>query len=41
MKRLIINGDDYGYNPEKSEGILKAHTEGILTSTTLMVNIVS
>lgn len=41
MKRVIINGDDYGYTPEKSEGILRAHKEGILTSTTVMVNIVS
>lgn len=41
MKRLIVNGDDYGYTPEKSEGILKAHREGILTSTTVMVNLVS
>lgn len=41
MKRLIINGDDYGYTSEKSEGILKAHKEGMLTSTTVMINIVS
>lgn len=41
MKRLIINGDDYGYTPEQSEGILKAHREGILTSTTVMINMVS
>ncbi len=41
MKRLIINGDDYGYTPEKSEGILKTHEEGILTSTTVMINIAS
>ena len=41
MKRVIINGDDYGYTPEKNEGILKAHRDGILTSTTVMVNMVS
>lgn len=41
MKRVIINGDDYGYTTEKSEGILKAHKEGILTSTTVMINYIS
>lgn len=41
MKRVIINGDDYGYTEEKSEGILKAYKEGVLTSTTVMVNMVS
>lgn len=41
MKRIIINGDDYGYTPEKSKGILRAHKEGILTSTTVMINMVS
>jgi len=41
MKRVIINGDDYGYTSEKNEGILKSHKEGILTSTTVMTNIIS
>lgn len=41
MKFAIINGDDYGYTAEKSEGILKAHKEGILTSTTVMINYIS
>ncbi|OHB71229.1 MAG: hypothetical protein A2W23_09370 [Planctomycetes bacterium RBG_16_43_13] len=41
MKYVIINGDDYGYTDEKNEGILKAHSNGILTSTTVMVNMVT
>lgn len=35
---LIVNADDFGLSPGVSEGIIKAHTEGILTSTTFMVN---
>lgn len=39
MKRfLIINADDYGLTEGVSRGILRAHREGILTSTTFMVN---
>jgi predicted glycoside hydrolase/deacetylase ChbG (UPF0249 family) len=37
-KRLIINADDYGRSPGVSRGILQAHREGIVTSTTVMVN---
>lgn len=40
-KRIIVNGDDYGYTPEKCSGILKAHRDGILTSTTVMINTVT
>ena len=39
MKRLIINSDDYGRTPEISRGIREAHTRGIVTSTTCMMNI--
>jgi predicted glycoside hydrolase/deacetylase ChbG (UPF0249 family) len=37
-KRLIINADDLGYDPEVSRGILKAMREGLVSSTTMMVN---
>jgi predicted glycoside hydrolase/deacetylase ChbG (UPF0249 family) len=38
QKRLIVNADDYGRTPGVSRGILQAHREGIVTSTTVMVN---
>ena len=37
-KKLIINADDYGRAPGVSRGILQAHREGIVTSTTVMIN---
>ncbi len=37
-KRLIVNADDLGYSVGVNEGILKAHSGGIVTSTSLMVN---
>ncbi|HET6371548.1 MAG TPA: ChbG/HpnK family deacetylase, partial [Nitrospiria bacterium] len=36
--RLILNGDDFGMSREVNAGILLAHTEGLLTSASLMVN---
>jgi len=39
MKRLIINSDDYGRTPEISRGIREAHSRGVVTSTTCMMNI--
>jgi len=36
MRKIIINADDYGLTPSVSKGILKAHLNGILTSTTAM-----
>lgn len=36
MKRLIINADDFGFTADVNAGIVQAHREGILTSTTLM-----
>lgn len=36
MRQLIINADDFGFTENVSRGILHAHHEGILTSTTLM-----
>lgn len=37
-KRLVINADDFGFTRDVNEGIVEAHTEGILSSTTLMAN---
>ncbi len=36
MKQLILNADDFGLTRGVNEGIVRAHLEGILTSTTLM-----
>jgi chitin disaccharide deacetylase len=38
LKRLIINADDFGFTKDVNAGIIQAHREGILTSTTLMAN---
>jgi predicted glycoside hydrolase/deacetylase ChbG (UPF0249 family) len=38
LKRLIINADDFGFTRDVSAGIVHAHREGVLTSTTLMAN---
>ena len=38
MKRLIINADDFGFTPDVNAGIVHAHRNGVLTSTTLMAN---
>jgi chitin disaccharide deacetylase len=38
LKRLIINADDFGFTPDVNAGIIHAHREGVLTSTTLMAN---
>ena len=37
MTRLIINADDFGMSEGITLGILKAHRDGVLRSTTLMV----
>jgi chitin disaccharide deacetylase len=38
LKRLIINADDFGFTHDVNAGIVHAHQEGVLTSTTLMAN---
>lgn len=38
MKRLIVNGDDFGFTIGVNTGIQRAFTEGVLTSATLMAN---
>ncbi len=36
-KCLIVNADDYGFTPGVSEGIRRAHLQGIVTSTSVMM----
>jgi predicted glycoside hydrolase/deacetylase ChbG (UPF0249 family) len=38
-RRLVINADDLGYDPAVSEGIVLAMRSGVVTSSTLMVNL--
>lgn len=37
-KQLIVNADDYGRSEGVTQGIIRAHREGIVTSTTVMMN---
>jgi chitin disaccharide deacetylase len=37
MRRLIVNGDDFGLARGVNEGVIEAHTNGVLTSASLMV----
>ncbi len=36
--KLIINADDFGYSPGVNYGIIEAYRNGVVKSTTLMVN---
>ena len=38
MKWLIVTGDDFGASPGINRGILEAHLNGILTSTSVLVH---
>ncbi len=38
IRQLIVNADDYGRTPGVTRGILRAHEQGIVTSTTVMMN---
>lgn len=38
MKYCIVNGDDFGARQGINRGIVEAHCHGVLTSTSLMVN---
>jgi chitin disaccharide deacetylase len=38
LKRLIVNADDFGRARGINRGVLRAHREGIVTATTLMVS---
>jgi hopanoid biosynthesis associated protein HpnK len=37
-RRLIINADDFGRSSEINAAVIQAHTEGVLTTASLMVN---
>ncbi len=37
--RLIVNADDFGRSPGVSNGILRAHEDGIVSTTTAIINI--
>lgn len=41
MKILIVNADDFGYSPGVNKGIIEAHKDGIVTSTSVMVDSVA
>jgi predicted glycoside hydrolase/deacetylase ChbG (UPF0249 family) len=36
VRTLVVNADDFGFTPDVNQGIVEAHQQGILTSTTLM-----
>jgi chitin disaccharide deacetylase len=36
-RRLVVSGDDFGAAPEVNAGVVRAHRDGILTNTSLMV----
>jgi hopanoid biosynthesis associated protein HpnK len=38
VRRLIINADDLGFTSGVNRAIVKAHTDGVVTSATLMAN---
>jgi hopanoid biosynthesis associated protein HpnK len=38
MKQLIVNADDFGLTEDVNRGIIVAHRDGILTSTSLLAN---
>jgi hopanoid biosynthesis associated protein HpnK len=38
MLKLLVHADDFGLSEEVNEGILRAHSDGILTSTSIMAN---
>ncbi len=39
LKKLIVNADDYGRTKNVSNGIRQAHSEGIVSTTTVMMNL--
>ncbi|MBI2167710.1 MAG: ChbG/HpnK family deacetylase [Candidatus Omnitrophica bacterium] len=38
-RRLIVNADDFNLTPGVTRGILKAHDQGMVTSTTVLINL--
>ncbi len=41
MKKLIINADDFGYSYSVNKGIIEAHTKGVVTSTSVMIDAIA
>ena len=41
MSFLIVNADDFGYSFSINKGIIEAHTKGIVTSTSVMVDAIA
>lgn len=41
MKFLVVNADDFGYSYSINRGIIEAHTKGIVTSTSVMVDAIA
>ena len=40
-KYLIVNADDFGYSYSINKGIIEAHTNGVVTSTSVMVDAIA
>ena len=38
MTRILFNADDFGYSEAVTLGIIKAHKDGVIVSTTMMPN---
>lgn len=38
MRQLVLNADDFGYDPAVTLGIVEAMTKGVVSSTTMIVN---
>jgi len=38
MRRVVLNADDLGYDPAVTRGIIESMRQGVVSSTTLMVN---
>jgi predicted glycoside hydrolase/deacetylase ChbG (UPF0249 family) len=38
---LIVNADDFGYSYSVNRGIIEAHTNGVITSTSVMVDAIA
>ena len=38
VRRLIVNADDFGFTSGVNRAIVEAHTQGVVSSSTLMAN---